>query len=64
MLCEHLLGLFFSIGKGPEEMDAPLKNTSMQQIKLILSLDSGLRQQHFQSVFLTSLLLIGNGNRG
>lgn len=55
---------FVSVGEGPEEMDAPLKNTSVRRIKFILSLDSGLRQQQFQSVFLTSLLLIGNGNRG
>lgn len=50
---------FFYLGKGTEETDAPLKNTSLQLIRFILSLDSGLSQP----IFCTSLLLIGNGNR-
>lgn len=54
---------FISLGKGEKETEALLKNMSPQLTRFILSLDSVFRQQWFQSIFCTSLLLIRNGNR-
>lgn len=42
-----------SLEEGAGEPKAPLKNKSLQLIRFILGLNSGLRQQWFQSVFYT-----------